>query len=170
MNGNWYPWGTMATTTPAEFVAAWRHVHNMFAAGATNVTWVWYPNVVNPMPTSSSRRTGRAAPTWTGSASPGTSRPPGPTPSPGSTGRPSPRSGFTSKPFIIAETAVETGPDEVQSIRNLIGGVEASSDVLGFVWFDYNKAGVDWTVADRPKVRAAVASGIAGMHLVSLSG
>lgn len=28
--------------TPGEFVAAWRHVHDVFgAAGATNVVWVW---------------------------------------------------------------------------------------------------------------------------------
>lgn len=32
--------------TPAEFVAAWRHVVSRFAAdGATNVQWVWSPNV-----------------------------------------------------------------------------------------------------------------------------
>jgi PKD repeat protein len=36
--------------TPAQFVAAWRHVHNLFVAnGATNAVWVWimvgwYPN------------------------------------------------------------------------------------------------------------------------------
>ena len=50
MNGNWYPWGT-AQTTAAEFVAAWRHIHDVFArAGATNVIWVWNPNVINPVP------------------------------------------------------------------------------------------------------------------------
>jgi cellulose synthase/poly-beta-1,6-N-acetylglucosamine synthase-like glycosyltransferase/beta-mannanase len=45
MNGNWYPWGTGTNgNTPAEFVAAWRHVHDIFAtAGATNVQWVWSP-------------------------------------------------------------------------------------------------------------------------------
>jgi hypothetical protein len=32
--------------TPAEFVAAWRHVVNIFRQqGATNVEWVWSPNV-----------------------------------------------------------------------------------------------------------------------------
>jgi cellulose synthase (UDP-forming) len=47
MNGGWYPWGTGRPTqfnTPAEFVAAWRHLHDVFAAvGATNVRWVWSP-------------------------------------------------------------------------------------------------------------------------------
>jgi cellulose synthase (UDP-forming) len=45
MNGDWYPWGAHVNgNTPAEFVRAWRHVHDIFtAAGATNVQWVWSP-------------------------------------------------------------------------------------------------------------------------------
>ena len=77
---------------------------------------------------------------------------------------------FTSEPIIIAETAVENGPEEVGSIRSLIGGIRADGNVLGFIWFNYDKNGVDWTLGDRPTARAAVASGVAGMHLVSLSG
>lgn len=34
--------------SPASFVAAWRHVHNLFTrAGATNVLWVWCPNALH---------------------------------------------------------------------------------------------------------------------------
>jgi hypothetical protein len=47
MNGSWFAWGTTASNqnTPSEFVAAWRHVHDIFsAAGAGNVSWVWCPN------------------------------------------------------------------------------------------------------------------------------
>jgi hypothetical protein len=34
---------------PALFVQAWQHVHDLFVAeGATNVTWVWCPNVIPP--------------------------------------------------------------------------------------------------------------------------
>jgi Glycosyl hydrolase family 26 len=47
MNGHWYPWGTTARNknTPADYVAAWRHVHRIFtAADASNVLWVWCPN------------------------------------------------------------------------------------------------------------------------------
>jgi cellulose synthase/poly-beta-1,6-N-acetylglucosamine synthase-like glycosyltransferase len=45
MNGNWYPWGRGTNgNSPAQFVRAWRHVHDIFtAAGATNVQWVWSP-------------------------------------------------------------------------------------------------------------------------------
>ena len=37
---------------PGEYVAAWRHVHDIFAAaGATNATWVWCPYAdVTPQP------------------------------------------------------------------------------------------------------------------------
>jgi hypothetical protein len=47
MNGNWFPWAEGVNGNQAgEFVAAWRHVHDLFAAaGATNVTWVWCPFV-----------------------------------------------------------------------------------------------------------------------------
>ena len=45
MNGNWYPWSETANGNHAgQFVRAWRHVHDLFAAaGATNVKWVWSP-------------------------------------------------------------------------------------------------------------------------------
>ena len=56
MNGWWqFPWGTalnprtqvsINNNTPADYVAAWRHVHDVFVReGATNVTWVWCPNI-----------------------------------------------------------------------------------------------------------------------------
>lgn len=42
MNGNWYGYADR----PAQFVRAWRHVHDLFErAGTTNVAWVWCPNV-----------------------------------------------------------------------------------------------------------------------------
>ena len=47
MNGNWFPWSEGVNgNRGGEYVAAWRHVHDVFAAaGATNVTWVWCPYV-----------------------------------------------------------------------------------------------------------------------------
>lgn len=49
MNGDWYPWGRgISGNTPADFVAAWRRVHDIFREeGATNVRWVWSPNVAD---------------------------------------------------------------------------------------------------------------------------
>ena len=47
MNGSWFGWGAGANgNTAADYVAMWRHVHRVFeSVGATNVTWVWCPNV-----------------------------------------------------------------------------------------------------------------------------
>jgi hypothetical protein len=49
MNGNWYPWGastSTSTSSAAAYVAAWRHVVDVFRAdGVQNVKWVWAPNV-----------------------------------------------------------------------------------------------------------------------------
>ncbi len=50
MNGDWYPWGGAKNgndaSGPQKYVAAWRHLHDLFVAdGATNVVWVWCPNI-----------------------------------------------------------------------------------------------------------------------------
>ena len=52
MNGNWYPWAGAnnggASGGPAKYIAAYRHVHDLFVAdGATNVYWVWCPLVAD---------------------------------------------------------------------------------------------------------------------------
>lgn len=57
MNGWWqFPWATAPNpntgiinnnNTPQDYVNAWQHVHDIFTrVGATNVTWVWCPNLV----------------------------------------------------------------------------------------------------------------------------
>jgi mannan endo-1,4-beta-mannosidase len=76
-------------------------------------------------------------------------------------------SGFTTKPFIIAETSVQTGPNAVSAAQDLVSGVRQRPDVLGFVWFNYDKAGVDWRLESRSAVRAAVAAGLKGLPLVN---
>ena len=47
MNGYWYSWG-YTHTSPAVFVAAWRHIVTVFRArGAQNVTWLWTINTIH---------------------------------------------------------------------------------------------------------------------------
>jgi hypothetical protein len=42
-----YPW-SVEDNSPASLIAAWRHVHDRFAAaGADNVKWIWNPDGVN---------------------------------------------------------------------------------------------------------------------------
>src|SRR5688500_15961677 len=48
MDGDWFPWGTgRAGNTAANFIAAWRHIWNIFRGpngeGATNVRFLWSP-------------------------------------------------------------------------------------------------------------------------------
>lgn len=52
MNGNWYPWAEAVNCNRrGDYKRAWRHVHNKFAdvyrdlGIASNVNWVWAPNV-----------------------------------------------------------------------------------------------------------------------------
>lgn len=59
MNGTWYPWAEQKTNgtsnngnRPGDFVAMWRHVHDIFEAEGANayVMWLWAPNIVNNLP------------------------------------------------------------------------------------------------------------------------
>jgi hypothetical protein len=57
MNGNWYPWAGVnnggAGVGPPKYIAAWKHVHDLFVAdGATNAVWVWCP-IVTDVPSDS---------------------------------------------------------------------------------------------------------------------
>ena len=167
MNGYWYPWGTKQTT-PAQFVAAWRRIHDGFIrAGATNVIWVWNPNDIYPVPQVQLKPyyPGNAYVDWVGIT--GYVATTGPH-TYGGLYAPTIEEirSFTAKPFIIAETSVETGPAEVAGARQLIVRTVADHpDVLGLIWFDYNKDGVDWRIESRPILRAAVATDVARLHL-----
>jgi Glycosyl hydrolase family 26 len=47
MNGQWFPWGKEAASRPDHFVKSWQRFHSIAEeAGATNITWVWCPNVL----------------------------------------------------------------------------------------------------------------------------
>ncbi|WP_230688927.1 glycoside hydrolase family 26 protein [Micromonospora sp. WMMD558] len=48
MNGDWSPWAAGVNgNTPSLYVKAWQHVVTLFReAGATNVLWLWAPNII----------------------------------------------------------------------------------------------------------------------------
>jgi mannan endo-1,4-beta-mannosidase len=169
MNGWWYPWGT-TSTTGAQFVAAWKLIHRLFAAaGASNVIWVWNPNVINAEPQLrlSAWYPGDAYVSWVGIT--GYFGDTGPDTFDGVYG-PTMQEirTFTSKPFLIAETSVQSGPGAATAAQNLVGGVLQQPDVLGFIWFNYDKGGVDWQLGTRPDVRDAIAPGLAKLPLVDV--
>jgi len=151
-NGNWYPWGTTGTTA-ADFVAAWQHIHKIFAAaGATNVIWIWDPNDIFPVQNVQLKDyyPGDAYVDWVGVTGYWTQGGPN---TYGSLYLPTLEEirEFTQKPFIIAETSVETGSNESESLTQLFDAVKQHSDILGFVWYDFNKGG-DWRIENRPSL------------------
>ncbi|MEU1594887.1 glycosyl hydrolase [Streptomyces sp. NPDC005708] len=150
MNGNWYPWGTK-NTTAATFVKAWRHIHDVFGEeGATNVIWVWSPNIVNPVPDVKLKPywPGDAYVDWvgvvgywalTGAHTFDTLY--GPTQRQVAS--------FTDKPVLISETSSEPGERRRADVRGLLQGIEQDKNVLGFVWFNIPKR-ADWRIQSSP--------------------
>jgi mannan endo-1,4-beta-mannosidase len=161
MNGHWYPWGTKSATA-ADFVRAWRHIHDVFQdASATNVIWVWSPNVINPAPKVALQPyyPGDGYVDWIGVVGYYTRSGPhtfdtlfGPTFNQVRT--------FTHRPFLIAETAAEPGARKPIDIADLWRGVAARDDVIGFIWFDIQKE-TDWRVASAPDALSAFRRGAA---------
>lgn len=46
MNGTWFQWGEEAAEEPLLYKEAWWHLHKLFEEqGASNITWVWCPNL-----------------------------------------------------------------------------------------------------------------------------
>lgn len=157
MNGFWYPWG-WTHTSPAVFVAAWRHVVDVFRqAGADNVTWLWTVNSVNqhegPI---SAYWPGSNYVTWVGfdayyyNATDDYSGVFGPSITA--------IRQLTSKPILIGETAVGQVAGQVAKIPGLFAGV-SSSGLLGFVWYDEaQNDGIyhqDWRLEDHPAAISA---------------
>ena len=164
MNGSWYPWseGVNGNGT-GDYVAAWRHVHDvMTAAGATNVEWVWSPNV----PYAGSVPLAGLYPgagqvdvvaldgynfgtsqSWSSWLAPEALLGPGlqelRTLAPG-------------LPMVIAETAsTELGGSKADWVRSLFAYLSAQPDVTAVVWFDHLKE-TDWRLGSSPESATAV--------------
>jgi Glycosyl hydrolase family 26 len=137
MNGRWFPWG-YKHVAPALFVAAWRHIVNVFRQqGADDVTWLWTVNIVNPVhneiPSPTPWWPGGSYVTWVGidgyylKSSWTFASLFGPTIN-------IVRS-LTLDPILISETAASPAVGQPAKIRDLFAGVRAYG-LLGFVWFD----------------------------------
>ena len=136
MNGNWYSWAYQHTS-PAAFVAAWRHIVDVFrAAGTQNVTWLWTVNIIQPsqhIPSPARWWPGRSYVNWIGVD--GYYLDPswtfaslfGPTIKAVRT--------LTLDPILISEVGAAPAAGKPAKIANLFAGVRAYG-LLGFVWFD----------------------------------
>jgi beta-mannanase len=170
MNGNWmsYSPGFAGNgNTASDFVAAWRHLHDLFRAeGASNVSWVWSPNVEYP-------GSAPLRPLYPGDAyvdwvaldgyNWGTTH--------GHIWQSFSQvfdasiravEAATSRPLMIAETgSTEVGGDKAAWIADMFRQLAARHDVNGFIWFDLNKE-TDWRIASSRASAAAFAHGLAG--------
>ncbi len=162
MNGDWYPWGVAAPgNSPADFVAAYRHVHAVVtAAGATNVVWMWSPNLIDAHPsiTLASVYPGDDVVDWVGLSGYYTTE----------------AHTFASrmsstlsqldavapaKPILLAETAVERTSLRPTQVTELVTGVANAPRFIGFVWFNVEKR-ADWAVDDDPAAAAALGAAV----------
>ncbi len=162
MNGNWYPWCEGVNgNTAGQYVQAWRHVHDLFvAAGATNVEWVWSPNVDYPGSTSLTELyPGDAYVDYVGidGYNWGTSQ--------SWSGWQTPQQvfnqtiadvrTFTTKPIILTEVAsAEQGGNKARWINQFFAWLKATPAVTGFVWFEFNKE-TNWLVNSSTQAKRA---------------
>lgn len=149
MNGSWYSWGYQ-NQSAAEFIAAWRHIVNLFREqGTTNVTWLWTVNVINTynnkIPDPVRWWPGNSYVDWVGidgyyyTSSWTFSSLFGPTIIDVRK--------ITNDPILIAETGASHSADQPAKITDLFAGVHTYG-LLGFLWFDmYQKDDMhDWRI------------------------
>jgi hypothetical protein len=168
MNGTWYPWDVGVNgNTPLDYVNAYRHVRAVFAAaGATNVYWVWSPNVIwragtDPTP----EYPGADAVDFVGvdGYNPGAAVPGGTWNSPrtvfGATLAAVARFAGT-KPIVINETgSSELGGSKAAWIRDFLAYLAAQPKMVGFVWSEY-KGRADWPIETSTTSTASMASNL----------
>jgi mannan endo-1,4-beta-mannosidase len=131
MNGWWDPWGA-PKSTPTAYVAAWRHIHNIFKREhVTNVIWSWD---IDDCCSSREWWPGAQYVNWVGVD--GYLRQSRPF-SVVFAGRINEVRSFTKKPIFIAETAVAPGPEWKTNVTSLFTG-ERRDHLFGVVWFDSN--------------------------------
>jgi hypothetical protein len=168
MNGYWYSWA-YHHSSPASFVAAWRHIVTVFRQhGANNVTWLWQVN-------SASARTGPVHDWWPGASYVNWVGVSGYYFLPGETFgyifKPVVASirKFTNDPVLIAETASAPGTGQTRRISDLFAGVR-KEHYLGLVWFDHDSSGggggpytgENWRLEGHPGELQAFRAALAG--------
>jgi mannan endo-1,4-beta-mannosidase len=159
-NGPWSSWG-YKHATPAQYVAAWRHVVTLFRDnGATNVTWIWNPNVSDQWTAPDLRAwyPGDAYVNWVGLdgylyATTDTYQ-----------------SIFgatidqihaiTTRPVFIVETGASPDSGRARAITSIFQGAAKTPGLLGLIYFDFDKTSVhNWYINNDPPALAAFRAG-----------
>jgi hypothetical protein len=169
MNGNWYPWAGANNgkeAGPAKYIAAYRHVHDLFVAdGASNVVWVWCPLVADvpaePWNHWRNYYPGDDYVDWIGldSYNWGTSSSCCTWQTFGELSTDLYDDYAGRKPLILAETSsAEVGGDKAAWIDDLHQQLKTRfSAIRAVVWFDINKE-TDWRIASSARTLAAYQS------------
>jgi mannan endo-1,4-beta-mannosidase len=173
MNGGWFAWAEGVNgNQPGEYVAAWRHVHDIFTeVGATNATWVWCPNVDpdHALQSLTSLYPGDEYVDWTGLDGYNWGTNPA---------RPDRWRSFDqlyrstyeevtqaiapSKPLIVSEVgSTEYGGSKASWIEEMLRNVPTEyPKIRGLVWFEKYDDGMDWPIESSTAATGAFADGI----------
>jgi mannan endo-1,4-beta-mannosidase len=168
MNGNWFPWSEGVNgNTAGQYVQSWRHVHDIFTSvGATNVTWVWAPNIDpnNSHTSISSLYPGDSYVDWTGLDGYNWD-------SPwmtfdqlySSTYQKLVGSVAPGKPVVVAEqSSTEKGGSKASWIKDMLTNVpQKYPQVKALLWFEKYDSGMDWPIETSSSATAAFAAAIA---------
>jgi hypothetical protein len=174
MNGFWYPWGQERAlhpqsvadpaNTPAAYVAAFRHVVDVFRAeGATDVVWMWSPNVTdaNPSVTLASLYPGDAYVDVIGLS--------GYLEKPGDTFDKRYRVTLTElrrigrhKPVIIAETGAVKAPTRAGILPAFLAAMASEPRIVGVVYFSQPDKAIDYRIESDPASLAAMRTALDG--------
>jgi mannan endo-1,4-beta-mannosidase len=147
VNGSWYPWGITTAgmnNTPADYIAMWRHVWDIFnQVGVTNVLWVWSPNVQSAthpgLPGLSASYPGDKYVDWIGVDGYIYNNPTATFKTRFQPTLDQLRGFVANKPWIIAECGVGTGASKPAQIANLISAVARHKRLSGMNYFDTYK-------------------------------
>jgi hypothetical protein len=170
MNGTWFPWSEGVNGNQSgEYVAAWRHVHDIFTSvGATNATWVWCPNIdpAGKFQDLASLYPGGEYVDWTGLDGYNW----GPKKGGWASFDHLYRSTYATiteavapgKPLLIGEMgSTETGGSKASWISEALAAIPgAYPQVRGVLWFDKFDDGMDWPIETSSSATEAFADGI----------
>ena len=172
MNGNWYPWAvTVNGNRPADYPAAWRHVHTLFQPiTGGQVHWVFAPAAVQSVspsaPTIAELYPGDAYVDYLGlsgynhgSATAAQTLAP-------TIDR---LAAVSARPVILAEIG-SSGPDKAQWLTTLPGLIASYPQIRGFIYFSTSPATTgasgDYRIDSDPRTTAAFRTLV---HTVPLS-
>jgi len=193
-NGNWYPWSVgwskqgITGNTPDQYVAAWRHVWNIFQSfGANNYAiWAWVSTRIDTL---GSYGTGMTQSQLVAASYPGDSyvdwigmdgyqynAAESTTYSQTFTATLNTLESISGKPIIVAEMGSAQQPGNIKPawIVQTISSLAANPRIVAAVYFDNDVTGVhyidgvavhtDWRISSSPASQSALQSALAGSN------